>query len=126
MRSIRLIAIVIVLITGVCTIPSLLPAEFSGKADRSNYDLLSEPQQMDNGGAIDLTTCQNGCRMRYGPAPSTGHGIMGDSVATAPADEPGESVEHSSPALYIQCVEECERNYWAQFEKEASGSRRSR
>ena len=126
MRSIRLIVIVVILITGVCTIPSLLPAEFPGKADQLNYDLLAEPQQMDNGGAIDLTTCQNGCRMRYGPAPPTGHGIMEGSVATAPADEPGESVEHSSPTLYIQCVEECERNYWAQFEKETSGSRRSR
>ena len=51
---------------------------------------------------------------------------MEGPVATAAADEPGESVEHTSPTLYIQCMEECERNYWAQFEKETSGSRRSR
>jgi hypothetical protein len=125
MRSTHLIVTVIILITGACTIPCLLPNELSGKSDQFSYDLLAEAQQMDNG-VTDITTCQNGCRMRYGSSPPTGHSIMEGPVATAPADEPGESVAHSSPTLYIQCVEECERNYWAQFEKETSGSRRRR
>ena len=125
MRSIRLIVTVIILITAVCTIPCLLPADFSGQSGQSNSDLLAEAQQLNNG-PIDLTTCQNGCRGRYGPPPFMGNRIMEGPVATSAADEPGESVEHTSPNLYIQCIQECERNYWAQFEKETSGSGRGR
>ncbi len=65
-----------------------------------------------NNGVMDITTCQNGCRMRYGSPPPMGNRIMEGPVATAAADEPGESVEHTSPTLYIKCMEECERNYW--------------
>jgi hypothetical protein len=125
MRSIRLIVTVMILIVGVCTIPCLLPADFSGQSGQSNCDLLAEAQQLNNG-VTDITACQNGCRGRYGPPPFMGNRIVECPVATSAADEPGESVEHTSPNLYIQCMQECERNYWAQFEKEASGSRRSR
>ena len=49
MRSIRLIVTVIILITAVCTIPCLLPADFSGQSGQSNCDLLAEAQQLNNG-----------------------------------------------------------------------------
>ena len=37
---------------------------------------------------------------------------MEGSVATAPANEPGESVEHTSPTRTSSAWEECERSYW--------------
>ena len=47
MRSICLIVTVIILITGVCTIPCLLPADFSEQSGQSNSDLLAEAQQIE-------------------------------------------------------------------------------
>ncbi len=122
MRPIRLIVTVIILITGVCAIPCILPADFSGKSDQPDYDVVAEARTMSNG-VTDISACQNGCRMRYGSPPPMGNRPIEGSVATASADEP-ESVEQTSPTLYIQCMEQCERDYWAQFEEETTKRRR--
>ncbi len=110
------------LMIALCVIPCLLPAEIPENVAQIQGDILIRGQQ-DSDKVTDISACQNGCRMRYGPSPPTGHRATNDGVGKT-GKNAGTTVEQSSSALYTQCIEDCERNYWKQFDEETSGSRR--
>ena len=123
MKTFRQFTAIMALIMALCVIPCLLSAEIPQNGARTECDMLVRVQQ--GGGTVDISACQNACRMRYGPAPPTGF-----SAANGRTEEteknPGATVEQSSPGLYSQCMEDCERNYWKQFDEDTSGSKRRR
>lgn len=124
MKTFRQFMALMPLMIALCIIPCLLPAEISENVAQNECDMLVRAQQ--NGDRVtDISACQNACRMRYGPSPPTGHCAAKDRVAETEKDH-GATVEQSSPTLYFQCMEDCERNYWKQFDEETSGSKRRR
>ena len=114
---------IIALIMALCVIPCLLSAEIPENGARTESDMPFRVQQ--GGGTVDISACQNACRMRYGSAPSTGFSAANDRAAETEKNS-GATVEQSSPALFSQCMEDCERNYWKQFDEDTSGSKRRR
>ena len=114
----------IALMIALCIIPCLLPAEISENVAQNECDMPVRVQQSGDR-VTDISACQNGCRMRYGPSPPTGNSAEKDRVAETEKDH-GAAEEQSSPTLYIQCMDACQRNYWKQFDEETSGSKRRR
>lgn len=124
MKTVRQFMAIMTLMIGLCIVPCLLPAETPG--DDSQIEWAPPVTAQQNGDkVVDISACQNACRMRYGPTPPTGHGAVEDGVGES-EKKPGATVEQSNPALYTQCMEDCERNYWKQFDEETSGSKRRR
>ncbi len=124
MKTFRQFMAIMALMMALCIIPCLLAAETPENEAQIECGMPITAQQ-NGGGVVDISACENGCRMRYGPTPSTGHGVAKDGVAET-GKNPGPAVEQSSSMLYTQCMQECERNYWKQFDEETSGSRRRR
>jgi hypothetical protein len=124
MKTFRQVMAIMALIIALCVVPCLLPAEIP--ENRAQIE-CGEPvrAQQDSDVVVDLSACQNACRMRYGPTPPTGHSATNEGVGET-GKNPGATVEQSSPALYTQCMNDCERNYWKQFDEETSGSKRRR
>jgi|GEM_PF-4740224 len=124
MKTFRQLMAIIAVMMALCIIPCLLPAE-TPEDDAQIEWAAPVAAQQDGDEVVDISACQNACRMRYGPNPPTGFGAPNHRDAEA-AKDPGATVEQSSPTLYIQCVEDCERNYWKQFDEDTKGSRRKR
>jgi len=124
MKRFRQFMALMALMMALCIVPCLLPAEITENGAQIEWGMLVTSQQA-GAGMVDISACQNACRMRYGPTPPTGHGAANERVGET-GKNPGEIVEQSSPQLYTQCMEECDRNYWKQFEKETTGSKRRR
>ncbi len=131
MESIRHIRFIIILAVSVSFITCFAPAELSAIPDQLYNGIFST--EMIANGVTDISACQSGCRMRYGPPPPT----LGIETRTLPAismvENPtcataktGGAEEYSSPAQYFQCMQECERNYWSQFEEDTQKSKRRR
>jgi len=128
MVVVRIVAILLGVMIVPYLIPCLVPAEFADNVDEIQCAGFIKAQYMiqSNGdGVVDISACQNACRMRYGTAPPSGFSVVESPVSEA-TRESGATIEHSSPALYSQCMEECEREYWGQFEDETKGSSRRR
>jgi hypothetical protein len=116
MKTFRQSMAIMVLVMALCVIPLLLPAETPG--DDGQIEWAMPVTAQDDGEVVtDLSACQNSCRMRYGSRPPTGFSDAEDRGAKTEKN-PGGTVEQYSPGLYTECVEECERNYWKQFDKE--------
>jgi hypothetical protein len=123
-KAIRQMTALVVVMMVLCIMPCLLPGEISENVAQNECDVPVRAQQ--NGDRVtDISACQNGCRMRYGPAPPMGQSIVERRGAEGRKD-PGMTPQMNSPTLYLQCMEECERNYWQQFEEDTGGSRRRR
>jgi len=128
MVVVRIIVILLGVMIIPCFIPCLVPAEFADNVDEIQCAGLIKAQyvmQINGDRVGDISACQNACRMRYGTAPPSGFSVVESPVSEA-TRESGATIEHSSPALYSQCMEECERKYWGQFEDETNGSSRRR
>jgi len=124
MKAIRQMMALMVVVIAFCSMPCLLPGESSENVAQNECDVLVRAQQ--NGGRVtDISACQYGCRMRYGPLPPMGQSIVERRVAEG-WKEQGMTPQMNNPTLYFQCMEECERNYWQQFEEDTGGSRRRR
>jgi hypothetical protein len=123
MKTFRQFMAIMAPVMALCVIPCLLSAEIPETGARTECDMSVRVQQ--GGGAVDISACQNACRMRYGPAPSTGFSGADDQGSQTEKSS-GATVEQSNPGLYSQCMEDCERNYWKQFDEDTSGSKRRR
>ncbi len=123
MKTFRRFVVITALMIGVCVIPCLLPAEIPENGSQIERCAPLRAQKHDN--VVDISACQNACRMRYGPTPPTGFGVAPDPV-TETEKGLGAPVEQSNPVMLSQCMEDCERNYWKQFDEDTKGSKRGR
>jgi hypothetical protein len=124
MKTFRQFMTIMALMMALCIVPGLLPAEIPENRAQIECGAPVWAQQ-DSDVVVDISACQYACRMRYGPSPPTGFGAREDGVAEI-GKNPGATVEQSSPALYSQCMADCERNYWKQFDEDEKGSGRKR
>jgi hypothetical protein len=124
MKMFRQFMAIMALMAALGIIPCLLPAEITENGVQIEFGIPVTPQQ-DGDKVTDISVCQNSCRMRYGAPPPTGFSDAKDRVADTEKD-PGATVEQSNPMLYTQCMEDCERNYWKQFDEDTKGSKRRR
>jgi hypothetical protein len=116
MKTFRQFMAIMGVMIAVCIIPCLLPAETPENDARIEWATLATAQ--DDGEVVtDLGACQNSCRMRYGSRPPTGFSD-GEDRGAKTEKNPGATVEQYSPGRYTDCMGECERNYWKQFDKE--------
>jgi hypothetical protein len=72
--------------------------------------------QTDYGGEFDLDYCQRECRMRYGLEPTGG----GPGPFSDTENSKGAYELHQSSSTYNQyaaCIADCNRQFWAEFDK---------
>ncbi len=98
MKTFRQFMAIMALMMALCIVPCLLPAEIPENRAQIECGAPVRAQQ-DSDVVVDISACQNACRMRYGPTPPTGHSATDDGVGETEKN-PGATVEQSSPALY--------------------------
>ena len=128
MTAVRIVIRLMVVMIVPFFIPCLVPAEIGETVHGIRCCTLIKAQhvvQADGDTMVDISACQNACRGRYGSPPPTGFSDS-ESPVSEVAKELDTTIEQSSPALYLQCMQECERNYWGQFEDDAKGTKRRR
>ena len=73
--------------------------------------------QADEDRVADISSCQYACRMRYGPAPPSGHSLVEENPDLPAKRQPWRTSQYSSPNLYWQCMNDCQQRFWRQFEE---------
>jgi hypothetical protein len=129
MNSIRLTLTLTAALVLIYVVPYSLPAEITENMPGIGCDtwhLGRLAAQTDGDRVIDISDCQYGCRMRYGPPPPTGYGLMDESQDAAAKRQPQRPSQYYSPNLYWECMTDCQQRFWRQFEEKTEGSGRRR
>ena len=71
MKTFRQFMAIMTLMMALCIIPCLLPAETPEDGAQIELAMPVTAQQNDDG-VVDISECQDSCRMRYGSRPPTG------------------------------------------------------
>jgi len=86
--------------------------------------------QSDYGGEFDLNYCQWECRMRYGLEPTgSGMGGGGGGMHSDTEDRNGAYELQQSSSIYQQyanCIADCNRKFWEEFDKKTGGTGKKR
>jgi len=129
MNAVRLILILTTAMVVMGVVSYSSPAAASENFVRSGCDTWNRGQfamQMDEDRVADISACQYECRMRYGPAPPTGHSLEEENPDLATKRQLWRTSQYSSPNLYWQCMNDCQQRFWRQFEEKTEGSGRGR
>ena len=91
MNGDRLTLILTAALVLIYVVPCSLPAEATEnmpEIGRGTWDQARLAAQTDGDRVTDISACQYGCRMRYGPAPPTGFGLADESQHEAAKKQP--------------------------------------
>ena len=125
MNGMRLTLILTTALVLIHIVPYSLPAETTENMPEiacGAWNLGRLATQTDGDSVTDISACQYECRLRYGPAPPTGHSLEDESRDSAAEKQPWRPDQYSMPNLYWQCMTDCQQRFWRQFEEKTEGS----